>query len=1031
MAIQIVLNPSLADAKWMKSEDAPLHIRRNDAVIQVSPIGMGASWKLKGLLEIKINTEQGRSLINRFKFPIGDELEELKIQSAEFFDGPLLKAIPNEHITLDAPEQKPANNLNPFDPNRSYTIRFGDLTVGSVVRINYEISTKASRIPGLFSKVFVWGTDFPVLAGSITFESKEPLYFDVSKAARSVLGFTQGRTPEGTLVYKVDLKSPIYKKVEAEQGGAVSTATAVRVQVSNQNSWIGVLDVLQPKFQPPLNDPLPPDLQRIADAAKALPIPDDRINYVIENMHQTLSYTGDWSKAEGGLSPQKLTDLVRLKRADSKDFAFATNAVLRAIGHQSDVALVWRQNPSDRLFIDEMPTTPSMEMFNHAIIRINEQGKTRFFDPAARIAFAEGFLSDIAGSWTLTLTRSGANFERLPLEAPLASQVRISQTIDTRPDASISVSGRVTVEGPLAAELKQVYLIQGVAQVEPYLRSLFGIASKSSATVPIIQVNSKDKRGKLFDVSYTYVSPSRISTRGGHRELDLDVPGLAGIPLLANKDRATDVILSKSMSIDVETNFRGATTSDETNTSCLALTSFASLIRETRASANGFSITDNVRFKSDRIAASNMGTKTFSDELLAYSRCLSRARVALGPRPAFEDPSLSLSPDEVASLKKPISLFNLQDAKILNDVNSPQLNSIIHTKIFLAMRDMIRRSLNSPQIKLEYVDALVKSGEVGDGRYLPMHLSEAAKLFATVGAELTKTARYQVVHSRVLLAAGRPKEALVAIENAMSIEKNNGNHAAFAAAVYKKLGNMPKAEEFSLKATTWPSPKVSRITALENLANLHLSLKHVTDFSALYNKAIYESPRNPWLYNGYAAGLIKIGSYDQAIQNARRAVTTLATPDFEATLAEALIKKAETIYFQSPGVPTADQALLNTAESLSLECLKYSRSFVMAYRIAGHASFLKALAGDYGSLIATQSYFAKAIELGPSDVFVNERYLAANQALSTGASVASIWASMNTTKARVPAQTEAPKNPAPVAAPTPIAAPTPARAPAK
>lgn len=987
----------------MKPDEAPLHIRRHDAVIQVLPIAMGATWQLKGLLEIKINNDHGRSLINRYHFPIQDELEEVKIQSAEYFDGALLKVIPQDSIVLE-PQDDSVKKLNPFNPKRNYTIRFGELKIGSIVRINYEISTKTQRIPGLFSKIFLWGSDYPILAGALTFETKEPLFFDVSKAARSVLGFTQGRTPEGTLVYKVDLKTPVYKKIEDEQGGAISTATAIRVQVSNQNSWVGVLDVLQPKFQPPLNDPLPPELHRIADTAKALPTPDDRINFVIENMHQVLTYSGDWSTADGGLSPQKLSDIARLKKADSKDFAFAVNAVLRSIGLQTDVALVWKQNPADRLFIDEMPTTPSMDTFNHAIIRIVDQGKSRYFDPSTSISFAEGFLSDIAGSWTLTLTKTGVNFERLPLESLVPSRVRISQSIDIRPDASIAATGRITVEGPLAVELKQVYLAQGFAQVEPYLRSLFGIASKSQTTTPIIQINSKDRRGKLFDLSFTYVSASHVAVRGTHRELDLDVPGLAGIPLLSNRDRASDVILSKSMMIDVDTTFRGVTPSDETNTSCLSLTSFASLIRETRLSPIGFTIVDNIRFRQDRIPASTMASKVFSDELHSYSRCLSRARVAIGPRPAFEDPSLSLTPDQSTSLKKPISLFNLQDVKILTEVNSPQLNTIIQTKIFLAMRDMIRRGLNSPQIKLEYVDALVKLGEAGEGRYLPLHLSEAAKLFATLGSELNKTARYQRVHAQMLFAAGRPKEALVAITNAMGLEKNQGVDAAFAAEVYLKLGNMAKAEEYLDKATTLPSPRVSRITAFENFAKLRLMQNNIADFSTIYRKAIYLSPRNPWLYNNLASGLLSAKQFDNAIQNARRAIANLPSAEFQATLAEALIKKAESIYFQSPGVPTPDQNVLKVAEGLALESLKYSRSHSLAYRIAGHASFLRALAGEYGSLIATQSYFAKALEIGPVDTWIAERYQAASLALSSGASIASIWTAQTAGKSRVPAK---------------------------
>jgi hypothetical protein len=66
---------------------------------------------------------------------------------------------------------------------------------------------------------------------------------------------------------------------------------------------------------------------------------------------------------------------------------------------------------------------------------------------------------------------------------------------------------------------------------------------------------------------------------------------------------------------------------------------------------------------------------------------------------------------------------------------------------------------------------------------------------------------------------------------------------------------------------------------------------------------------------------------------------------------------------------------------------------------------MKALGGDYGSLIATQSYFGKARELGANDPWIDERLSAANQALETSRPMAQVWAvyAAAAAKARIPA----------------------------
>lgn len=1020
--------PIAAWARWAPIENAPLHIKRHDITVTIES---DASWVLKGSLEIRVNTTQGRALMTAYKFPLGDDFENLKITSAEALEPTLTRVIDKNLIVLRDLDGKTPGGSSLFQVRRAYMIPFGDLGVGTIAKITYEIVSKKTRIPGVFTMTFDWGREYPELAGTLTFESTEQLYFDISKAARQNISFTQGRQG-GVKVWKADLKSPIYVKPEGEQGGILSTVSVPRVQVSNRNTWTPLLDTLLTKYNALASDPLPPEFQKIVEQAKRFPGVNERINSVIELLNQTLTYSPHWNTSEGGMTPQKLSSLALLKRGDCKDFAFATVMILRALGYTADVTLVWRQSPTERLWIEETPTTPSLGLFNHAIVRVNDQGKMRYFDPTNPIPFGEGFLSDVGGSWSLTITRAGQAFERLPSETPMASRIKIQQNLDMRPDASVVGSGTVKVEGPLAAELKQVYTAQGPAQVEPYLRSLFGLALRSESVSPLIRISGQEKAGRTFDLSFSYLAPSVIHVLGTgentYREFELSTPGLAGIPLLSAPDRATDVILSRNLTLEVETKVIGGEISDETNTSCLALTSFASLLRETKALPGSFTLSDHIQFKTDRIPAAQMKNPRFQSELRAYTGCLMRTRASIGPRPAFEKSPLGLAPLEVAVLKKPIANMSMADVKLLDEIMTPQLSALVHTKLWLVSREMLRRNQRSPQVMLEYANSLLQTGrvvlqngpgpnDVTDG-FLTDHVAEAAKLFGTVGPGEGKTAKFHRVHATMLLATDRPKEALIALQNAMAIEKNQARDAILAGQISLKLGDETKAESWLKFATTLQGSKSTRVNAIQNLAALRLRQRKVSEFIALYKQAIAEVPTNAWIYHDFAKLLQGVKMWDLSLEYSNKALSIMRFPDAEATLAETLIRKAESIYYTAPGIATIDPKVIDAAEKLALECLKYSRSEVLAYRIAGHATFLKAMNGDYGSLIATQSYFSKAVELGANDPWLVERYQMANQALEQSRPIAQVWNAYMAAKSRIPAA----KN---VQSPTPGAAPLP------
>lgn len=1003
VGVALTLAPGPAWARWTPIDSAPLHIARHDRFVTVAEDG---SWTLRGDLFLRLNTDAGQSLLASYEFPISDKLEVLKITAIEVTE-PRQKprAVPLTLLLMKDVDKKNPAEHRLFLPELRPVIPFGNLPTGTLAKITYEVEQKKLRIPGLFSYDVLWGNEYPELAGTLTIESKSPLYLDISSAARKHLALSQGRLPNGLNVWKADIRSPLYFKPENELGGILSTSLIPRIQISNQKSWAKVVEVLAPRFATPTT-PLPTTITEIVEAAKAVPKFESRINKIIELLNRSIAPGQEWTEADEGFTPQSLAVTVGSKRGRSKDLAFAAVTILRALGYGADVALVWKQSPTEKIWIEETPRTPSLRLFNHALVRVSDRGRPRYFDPTHSVPFGEGVLSDVAGSWALTLTSAAGNFERLSTETPIVSHIKITQNLDLRPDQSIVATGAVKIEGPLSAELKQLYFNRGSADVDPYLRSLLGLTLRSELSNPLLQVNSEDRNGHTFDLNFSYLANGAIRSSGTYRDFELVPAGLTGVPLLASPDRETDVIMARNLTIEVETRIVGGELSDETNTSCMALTSFASIVRETKTQVGLFTISDHIQFKTDRITALKMRTPTFQSELQKYTNCLTKSRVSVGPRPAFERSPVGLAPHEIAALKKPIAVMNLQDVKILEEIATPQLQSLISTKIWLATREMLRRNTKSPAVMLEYANALLETGRVtgtsGD-TFLADHVSEAAKLFGAVGIQKGASAKTNRVHATMLIATGRFKEAVIALQNAMTLEKGQARDALVMGQIYMRLGDATKSQEWLTKAATLAGSKSTRLRAIEIFADLRLSQNRLSDFIALYRQAIRESPTNAWTYHEFARKLHGLKQWDLSLENSRRSLEILRFPEAEKLLAETLMKKAASLFYTAPGIVTVDPKAVEESERLALECLKYTRNEELPFRIAGHAAFIKALAGDYGSLIATQSYFSKAIERGANDAWIKDRHTAANQALATRRPIAQVWATYIEEKKRGPA----------------------------
>lgn len=1015
----LTLSPKPSHARWANSEQAPLHIVRNIQTITVTKTG---TWSLHGFLELRVGNEAGRSLLSPFRMPIREDLDEIRIQSAEIANGATTKIIPSNQFKT---RQTVRNSLRPFASQKVIEIDFGNVANGATARIEYEVFNQTSRLGDLFSMTFIWGQEYPELQSEIAVEAFTPLSFDISKAASQLVAFKEGRSKDGQrLRWEFSLKAPVFRRLENELGSLATTELIPRVQISNKKSWSAIATPLSMTFEKQLSSPLPPEIQKIASESSIGRL-EDRVNGALEKIRSIVSRRSEWSAEENSLGLRSLQDIIKRRSADPKEFALITVAVLRAMGLKAQPALAWREPQTERLIIEERPKAPGLQIFNHVLVRWGAD-RPRYFDPFLSISFADGYLTDVGGSWALPLVAENAELEYLPLNDPSPSNIKFHQQLEPRTDFSAKIEGTINITGPLAAELKELYHSAGAARSEPYLRQLLGIGLQS-ASQPSIRIKNIDASGAELDISFSSIQDGALRLAGAIRYVTFPIPGLLSSPLFATPERVSNVGLIRNLSVDIETHILGAPIADESSSSCLALNRFTSIVRETTSTAQMAIVKDKVHFKSGRITTEEMNNETFKKELSFYTTCLNRTSVTFGSRDKFNDPKWNLDESTRRILSKAPNTISLAEIHSLGQLGPSALSQTIQTKIWLALRSYLRQAPTSPSpshlILLEYAMSLLQLGQLEDGAYLPEHIAEAAKIFNDISKPLASKADLHRLHFLLLFGTARYQDALIAIKNSITLEADALQDQVYLGMLYEKLGKTVLAETTLEAALTSKGPALWKSRAHQTLANIRLGQNKIAEFERLLESAIRLEPQNPWLKYSYARQLFQVKNLDKTITQCKGAIALMPFPLAETLLTTALTTKALRLYSIDgtiAGAPTTNPTNLEQAERLALDAIRYSSQNGIALRIVGHAAFEKALKGDYGSLIAAQNYLSKASELLVNDAWTKERLFFANQALRTRKSLLSLWnarvpaASAAKPAATIPAGT-APAGPAPLA----------------
>jgi transglutaminase-like putative cysteine protease len=214
-----------------------------------------------------------------------------------------------------------------------------------------------------------------------------------------------------------------------------------------------------------------------------------------------------------GYRPHPAAEILRNRYGDCKDKATLLISMLRAVGEDGHVVLLFSGNPL--LVESKWP----MAEFNHAIVALPAEGaetswpvvtaadgtKWVLFDPTDAFTPLGVLPEPDQGGWALILDSSGGSLVRLPMADPLST--RFVRTTRAKLDSLGGLQAAITETGSGLIGAGQHH-DRAEKSAELYRQSIEGRLHRTTAAIERLQQQDRwDSDHSTFTVEYSFTSP--------------------------------------------------------------------------------------------------------------------------------------------------------------------------------------------------------------------------------------------------------------------------------------------------------------------------------------------------------------------------------------------------------------------------------------------------------------------------------------------------------------------------------------------
>lgn len=464
----IVLSLSRVEARWMAFDELPATYELLESIIKVNA---DASADLTDKMRIIIKNDRGREY-GTLRWQYKPEESSLEVKEASIENKGQVKKVERSQIVDSFVETSTVG----FDRRRELVVSFPDVKVGSVLNITVNQKMKRPLYSGHFGLWVNPSIEKSVDKFSLHIEGKQKLFVDLQDPEKK-LSVTY-REKSGQFIWDIKNTEPLNNKIIDENDVAFPYEKVPRILVSTSPSVEALHAGYVEPYEKIIGVSTPSAYSEILRSAKAKTNSKEQISSVVSQLANKLRYMGDWRSVGGAMVPTPLDEVASRGYGDCKDMASTLTNILRSLGYEAYVALVWRGS-------DPVPIPKyGASIYNHAITAVKLKPEDKDFlwiDPTNFETFIEGPMSDIAERNALILKKGGPLLTFIPPvgieknKTRFLSQLRLEKEIWTQ---------KVTyqVEGLPAVKLTGLSLRKSPQEIQSYFTK-FLFSSKPGVSV--------------------------------------------------------------------------------------------------------------------------------------------------------------------------------------------------------------------------------------------------------------------------------------------------------------------------------------------------------------------------------------------------------------------------------------------------------------------------------------------------------------------------------------------------------------------
>jgi hypothetical protein len=595
-----LLGITSAEARWAKPDDVDYAVESKNSEIWVQRDGTYLEEVEEEILIVKDSARTTRGML---RLNYNPEVSHLDVLVAETINGE--NRIP---VDLHLIEDKPlASSGEGFDQWHQVLIAFPGVDVGSKVHFKYRRKWTQVPSPDFYSDAYYFGSEYQK-AVKVRFHSQLPLITQINDPDGALkISKSTHQKNEYPNELEIRLKAPLLKNITDESDPYLDLTKLPFVTIASTRDWSVVSKSVVDQYEATLNSPLPSLFKKIADGARSIQDPVERLNFITSHLADKVRYLGDWRTLKGKWIPRPLKTIASSQFGDCKDFSASVAAIARSTGLQADVAWVWRGwNP-----VTESYEMPSSFRFNHAIARIQSGTQVLWVDGTNVASFAQGIPGDISDRPALIISPKKSVIERLPASRPENFRYSFVQSLDFSKPDGVRVEGSFVSRGGDAASWINGNLNSSQDTLDfKVIRAAARTESFRDWKVSGFKIKSRIVGELSAKFRYTEKAQGYRSTAGYAYPI---VPPDAVDRLLFNVDqRESDIVLGEPFSYERDMTFTHISVVGDEDLTCSLNSPWVSIKREVSRIPAGIRIHDELQLKKQLLHHSEYSTPEFA-----------------------------------------------------------------------------------------------------------------------------------------------------------------------------------------------------------------------------------------------------------------------------------------------------------------------------------------------------------------------------------------------------------------------------------